>query len=146
MLGKVVIIEDNPADAKTLRVAIARHDPGIEMVILEDGLRAIDYFSAPQRNGDVYCDLVLLDLNLPHVSGFEVLDFLKTNPGLKNLPVVILSGSSSEQDISRCYASGANSYICKPTGIDQVFQMASQLIAYWFDLTKRPKAVRMAAL
>jgi FixJ family two-component response regulator len=79
------------------------------------------------------------DLNLPLVSGFEVLEFLKSDPHLKRLPVVVLSGSSNQQEIERCYAAGANSYICKPTGINQVFSMASDLVSYWFEQTKLPK-------
>jgi len=131
---KIVIVEDNPADAKTLRVALARRDPDIETTVLEDGVRAIEYFTETKT-----ADLVLLDLNLPIVSGFEVLEFLKSDPQLKKLPVVVLSGSSSQQEIERCYAAGANSYMCKPTGIQQVFDMAVQLITYWFDLAKLPK-------
>jgi CheY-like chemotaxis protein len=133
MPRKIVIVEDNPADAKTVRVALARRDPDIETVVLEDGARALDYF----KNG-ISADLVLLDLNLPFVSGFEVLEFLKSDPRLKKLPVVVLSGSSDQQEIDRCYHAGANSYICKPTGIEEVFTMASQLVTYWFDRAKLP--------
>jgi CheY-like chemotaxis protein len=132
---KIIIVEDNPADAKTLRVALARCDPDIETMVLEDGVRAIDYFTEMKT-----ADLILLDLNLPIVSGFEVLEFLKSDPQLKKLPVVVLSGSSSQQEIERCYAAGANSYMCKPTGIQQVFDMAVQLITYWFEHAKLPKS------
>jgi CheY-like chemotaxis protein len=140
-MGKrIIIVEDNPADAKTLRVALARHDDAIETIVLEDGERAIEYFSGSMTKGDADTDLVLLDLNLPIVSGFEVLEFLKSDPRLRKLPVVILSGSSSQQEIERCYAVGANSYFCKPTGIQQVFDMAAQLVTYWFDHAKLPKS------
>ena len=132
---KIIIVEDNPADAKTLRVALARRDPDIETMVLEDGVRAIEYFTEMKT-----ADLILLDLNLPIVSGFEVLEFLKSDPQLKKLPVVVLSGSSSQQEIERCYAAGANSYMCKPTGIQQVFDMAVQLITYWFEHAKLPKS------
>ncbi len=133
---KIVIVEDNPADAKTLRVALSRRDPEIETVVLEDGARALEYFSDTETETP---ELVLLDLNLPIVSGFEVLEFLKSDPQLKKLPVVVLSGSSTQQEIERCYAAGANSYICKPTGIQQVFDMASELVSYWFEHAKLPK-------
>jgi CheY-like chemotaxis protein len=137
---KIVIIEDNPADAKTLRVALARRDPDIETILLEDGVRAIEYFSSSSFDDDADPpDLVFLDLNLPIVSGFEVLEFLKSDPQLRKLPVVVLSGSSSQQEIERCYAAGANSYFCKPTGIQQVFDMAAELVSYWFEHAKLPK-------
>src|SRR5260221_2280407 len=104
MSRKLVIIEDNPADAKTLRVALSRRDPSLETVVLEDGARAIAYFSPDHRDGSqsLPCDLIVLDLSLPRVSGFEVLDHLKADPRLKGCPVVVLSGSSSQQDITRC--------------------------------------------
>ena len=133
---KIIIVEDNPADAKTLRVALARRSDEIETILLEDGARAIEYFS----RSFVDADLVLLDLNLPIVSGFEVLEFLKADPQLRKLPVVVLSGSSSQPEIERCYAAGANSYFCKPTGIQQVFDMVAGLVTYWFDHARRPKS------
>jgi CheY-like chemotaxis protein len=135
---RIIIVEDNPADAKTLRVAIARRDEAIETIVLEDGERAIEYFSGLMTNGDT--DLVLLDLNLPIVSGFEVLEFLKSDPQLRKLPVVILSGSSSQHEIERCYAVGANSYFCKPTGIQQFFDMAAQWVTYWFEHARLPRS------
>ena len=138
---KIIIIEDNPADAKTLRVALARRDPEIETMVLDDGVRAIEFFTHSLLDEETEpADLVLLDLNLPIVSGFEVLEFLKSDPQLRKLPVVVLSGSSSQHEIERCYAAGANSYMCKPTGIQQVFDMAVQLITYWFDHAKLPKS------
>ena len=138
---KIIIVEDNPADAKTLRVALARRNPDIETMVIEDGVRAIEFFTHSLINEETErVGLILLDLNLPIVSGFEVLEFLKSDPQLRKLPVVVLSGSSSQHEIERCYAAGANSYMCKPTGIQQVFDMAVQLITYWFDHAKLPKS------
>jgi chemotaxis family two-component system response regulator Rcp1 len=133
---RIIIVEDNPADAKTLRVALLRRDGEIETIVIEDGARAIDYFSGSAVNAD----LVLLDLNLPIVSGFEILEFLKSDPQLRKLPVVVLSGSSSQQEIERCYAAGANSYLCKPTGIQEVFDMAAGLVTYWFGHARLPRS------
>jgi CheY-like chemotaxis protein len=134
---KIVIVEDNPADAKIVRMALSRRDPDLEMIVLEDGARAISYFSSDENGGDSsICDLILLDLNLPCVDGFEVLEFLKASAKLKKIPVVVLSGSSSQQDITRSYELGANTYISKPTGIEDVFEMARQLVTYWFDVAQ----------
>jgi CheY-like chemotaxis protein len=139
MPKKIVIVEDHLPDSKTLQLALSRTDPSIETVVLDDGARAMEFFSNAKELGNVPpCDLVLLDLNLPRVSGFEILEFLKTDPELRKTPVVVLSGSSSQQDIERCYTTGANSYICKPTGIDEVFNMAARLVGYWFEHAKLP--------
>jgi CheY-like chemotaxis protein len=135
MVRRIVLVEDSPADAKTLRIALMRKDPELVMLVLDDGARAIEYFlSLLGKDDPLQCDLILLDLNLPRVSGFEVLGFLKTNPALKHIPVVVLSGSSSQSDITRCYEAGANSYICKPVGIEGIFSMAADLVNNW--LTK----------
>jgi CheY-like chemotaxis protein len=142
---RILIIEDNPADAKMLRSALARRDSTIETDVLEDGQQAIDYFS----NGiaaESPPDLILLDLNLPLVSGFEVLEFMKSEPELRKIPVVVLSGSSNPYEIERCYSSGANSYISKPVGLQQVFDMAAQLVSYWFEHAALPKAHAASAL
>ncbi len=127
-----------------LKSAIARRDPSIQTMVLEDGEEAIRYFS----NGipmDSTPELILLDLNLPLVSGFEVLEFLKANSELRRFPVVVLSGSSNPAEIERCYAAGANSYICKPFGLQQVFDMAAQIVSYWFDQASLPKGLTASA-
>jgi two-component system, chemotaxis family, response regulator Rcp1 len=143
---KVAIVEDNPADAKTMRMAIARRDPSVETILLEDGAQALDYFSSALIQGEpTPCDLILLDLNLPRVNGFEVLAFLKSKTELKKIPVLILSGSSSPEDVERCYAAGANSYLCKPTGIDEVLDMTAQILTYWFTHAKLPRTVYTAS-
>lgn len=146
MQRKIIVVEDNPADASTLKIALRNRDPDIHMIVLEDGALALEYFAGARAKGEpVVGDLVLLDLNLPRVSGFEVLEFLKSDPEFRKIPVVILSGSSSYQDIERCYAIGANSYICKPTGIDEVFGMVENLITYWFEQASLPVKLWAAA-
>jgi len=133
MPKEIVIVEDNPADSKTMCFAIASHDTDVETTVLDNGAKALEFFSNAVKRGQYHpCDLVLLDLNLPLVSGFEVLEYLKTDPILKKLPVLVLSGSSSLQDIGRCYELGANSYILKPTGIDELLEMTGSLLTFWF--------------
>jgi chemotaxis family two-component system response regulator Rcp1 len=141
---KILIIDDNPADSKMLRAALARRDSAIETEVLEDGEQAVEYFSMKMRPESAP-DLILLDLNLPLLSGFEVLEFIKSEPGLKKLPVVVLSGSSNPYEIERCYAAGANSYISKPVGLQQVFDMAEHLISYWFEHASLPKPLTASA-
>ena len=136
MARKIIIVDDNPQTRKRCGLLWPGGIVEIETILLDDGARAIEYFSKSL----VDADLVLLDLNLPIVSGFEVLEFLKSDPQLRKLPVVVLSGSSSQPEIERCYAAGANSYLCKPTGIQQVFDMVAELVTYWFDYAKLPKS------
>ena len=135
----IVLVEDNPADAHMLRAALEQTGMSIDVVSLTDGADAVQYFSGDNIE-DVLrnCDLVLLDLNLPRVSGFEVLEHIKGSEDLKRLPVIVMSGSSDPSEIERCYRTGANSYICKPTHLDEIFDTAVQFVAYWSHCAKLP--------
>jgi CheY-like chemotaxis protein len=135
----IVLVEDNPADAHMFRTALAQTGASIDVVSLTDGTDAVEYFSDDNVD-DVLrnCDLVLLDLNLPRISGFEVLEHIKASEHLKRLPVIVMSGSSDPAEIERCYHIGANSYICKPTHLEEIFDTAVQFIAYWSHCAKLP--------
>ena len=82
--------------------------------------------------------LVLLDLKMPRRTGFEVLDWLRRQPNLKRLPVIILTSSKHEADINWTYEHGANSYMVKPVGFDSLVQMGKGIHQYWFSLNERP--------
>ena len=81
---------------------------------------------------------VLLDLNVPIINGFEILERVKNDKKLKRIPVIILSGSSNDDDIERCYQAGANCYLCKPGGLTEFFDMVTQLVKYWLVYAKIP--------
>jgi len=132
---RVLIVEDNPADAQILQMALERAGVPLEIVVQEDGLKAIDYLTASTRRR---CDLVLLDLNLPRFSGFEVLDRIRSSEGLESLPVVVLSGSADTGDVDRCYRAGANSYVCKPAHLVEILAVATQIVTYWSQCVKLP--------
>jgi len=136
MRRSIIVVEDNPADSRMLKMALARRDSTIATLVIDDGADALKFFSS--HADTLPCDLILLDLNLPRVSGFEILEFLKSHPQLKRTPVIVLSGSSTQQDVERCYRTGANCYICKPTGLDAVFTMIDDLIRYWFEQAQLP--------
>jgi CheY-like chemotaxis protein len=144
----IVLVEDNPADAEMLKTALEQAATSVEVVLLEDGMKAMEYLT---RNVLGPHDLVLLDLNLPRVNGFEVLERIRANDDLKSLPIVVMSGSSDPTEIERCYRAGANSYICKPTHLDEIFSTIEQLVTYWSKCVKLPsnrwtnRVSRMAA-
>jgi CheY-like chemotaxis protein len=106
---------------------------------MEDGEKAIEYLATDRRTlASPSCDIVLLDLNLPRVGGFEVLEYIRRRQDLKSLPVIIMSGSTDVDEIDRCYQAGANSYICKPIHLDQILFTASSLLTYWSNCVKLP--------
>lgn len=132
---RILLVEDNPADAQMLETALEKTGIPVEIAVLGDGAKAIEHLTSP---GPPPCDVLLLDLNLPRISGFEVLQTIRGREDLKSLPVVIMSGSSNADEIRRCYAAGANSYICKPIHLDEIFATAAKFIAYWSNCVQLP--------
>ena len=134
----IVLVEDNPADARMLETALRQAGTPTEVTLLTDGAKAIDYFCDDAGQGVRGCDLLLLDLNLPKVSGIEVLERIRACEDNKCLPVVVMSGSSASAEVKRCYEAGANSYICKPTHLDEIFSKVSKFVAYWAQCVELP--------
>lgn len=129
------MVEDNPADAQVLEMALRRSGVPIEILLLCDGEKAVEYLSAGGRR---HCDVVLLDLNLPKVNGFEVLSRIKAREDLRYLPVVVMSGSTDAGDVERCYREGASSYICKHSRLQEILDTAAQFAAYWSSCVELP--------
>ncbi len=134
---RILLVEDNPADAQMLRTALGKAGMPVEITHLKDGVEAVEYLQqgpTPSR----LCDVVLLDLNLPRISGFEVLEHIRGCDELKSLPVVIMSGSTNADEIDRCYQAGANSYICKPIHLDEILSTAASFVSYWSNCVRLP--------
>jgi CheY-like chemotaxis protein len=135
---RIAVVDDNPSEAQMLEMALRETGEPLQIDILEDGVAAMDYLAAkPTR-----CDLVLLDLNLPRLTGFEVLERLRRDDRFKGLPVVILSGSSNSEEILRCYRAGANSYICKPLHLGDIIAMAGHVVDYWAKTVNLPSRLQ----
>lgn len=142
----ILLVEDNPDDeALTLR-ALSKNNIGNELIVARDGAEALDYlFATGQYSGrdvSVGPQVVLLDLNLPKVTGLEVLRQLRANERTKHLPVVILTSSTEEQDRLHGYEYGANSYVRKPVDFNQFIEAVRQLGLYWLILNEQPPARR----
>jgi len=144
-LGKMILlVEDNPDDeALTLR-ALRKNNISNEIVIAHDGVEALDFLfgTGPYAGRDtgILPELVLLDLKLPKLDGFEVLKKLRADPRTALLPVVILTSSREQQDMIQGYGLGANSYVRKPVDFQQFLEGVKQLGLYWLVLNERPSA------
>ena len=136
---RIALIEDNPADTKMIRFALHEVDPAIDVMAFEGGADALQYFAAASMN-DAFmpCDLLLVDLNLPALSGLQVLERIRANDHLRMLPVIMLSGSSNARDVERCYLAGANSYVTKPTNLEDLLAIMARLVSYWYDCASLP--------
>lgn len=133
----VLLAEDNPGDAELTRQALASSKLKIDLVTVDDGEKALRYLRGepPYRNAPAP-DLLLLDLNLPKVSGEEVLRELRRDKTLAGLPVVVLTSSDAETEVSRCYAEGANCYIVKPVDFNSFMEIVASIEHFWFSVVK----------
>jgi len=138
----ILLVEDNPDDeALTLR-ALKKNSIANKVVVAHDGVEAVDYlFGTGLYQGRDPGDLpqiVLLDLKLPKMDGFEVLKRLRADIRTQLLPVVILTSSREQQDLVQGYGLGANSYVRKPVDFEQFVEATKQLALYWLVLNERP--------
>lgn len=140
----ILLVEDNPDDVMLTLRALEQGHVINEVIVAEDGAKAIDFLfgkgefegrDAANRPG-----LILLDLKLPKVGGFEVLDAIKQDPLFKRVPVVILTSSRQEEDVVRGYDLGANSYIRKPVNFDTFVDTVKQIGMYWLLTNEAPEA------
>lgn len=137
----ILLVEDNADDvALTLR-ALKKNNISNKIVVASDGVEALDYLFRRGRYAGqdiVLPQLILLDLKLPKLDGFEVLKKLRADLRTRFLPVVILTSSKEQQDIVDGYGLGANSYVRKPVDFQQFVEAVRQLGVYWLILNEKP--------
>jgi two-component system, response regulator len=135
----LLLIEDNPYD-QVLTLRAFHKSSGASVVVARDGYEALRYLLGDDGGaalGDLPT-LIILDLKLPRMDGFEVLRRLRAHWRTRFLPVVILSSSLEERDLARCYALGANSYLRKPVDFVEFVAVASTVGSYWLGLNQPP--------
>ena len=142
----ILLIEDNASDVELTRRAFSKSRIGNDLAVVEDGEEAVQYLWATGayagRDAADLPALVLLDVNLPKLSGIEVLRRIRADVRTRRLPVVILTSSREEQDIAAGYDLGVNSYIRKPVDFKQFAQCIEQLGLYWLILNEPPPKVK----
>lgn len=138
----ILLVEDNPADAEITLEAFRRSGSGTRVCVCRDGEDALDYLF---RRGRYFRgqnaprpDMILLDLNLPKRSGLELLEEIKTNESLREIPVIVLTTSDRDEDIRCCYRNGANNYLTKPVQFDDCVKLVATIQNYWLELSKLP--------
>jgi CheY-like chemotaxis protein len=137
---RILLVEDNLADADLVREALEEAAMPFRMDTLPDGIDALLYLrkEAPYT-GAAKPDLVLLDLNMPRMGGFEVLAQMKADPQLRRIPVLILSSSTASADVLRGYDLHANSYIAKPADVSEFFASIRRLHRFWLSTALLPE-------
>lgn len=135
----VLMIEDNEGDVLLTKEALNSGTIPVRISLARDGAEGIEYLENQLRNANPDLpDLILLDINLPKKSGHEVLEFIKTHNLLKKIPVVMLSTSSSPEDITSAYAHHANSFVTKPLDLDNFLYVVTQIKNFWLSISKLP--------
>jgi len=139
-LKTILLVEDNPDDVRLTRRALKQNNITNDLVVMNDGVEAVDYLIKTVTDGGqgVLPTVILLDLKLPRMDGFEVLRRIRADERLKRLPVVVLTTSKEDLDILKSYDLGANSYIRKPVDFEQFIEAVRQLGLYWLLLNETP--------
>ncbi len=138
----LLIVEDNPADVELTRESLVEARLDHELHVAEDGESALGFLRCEGDHADApRPDLVLLDLNLPRMTGHEVLDAIRQDPWLRAIPVIMLTSSEAAAEIRRSYELGANAFLTKPVDLDRFVAMLRALDAFWLETATLPRQV-----
>jgi len=141
---EILLVEDNPGDARLLRKALEQAPAAINVSVAEDGVDALDFLRGQGEHAAApHIDLVLLDLNLPRKDGREVLAEIKQDEQLKSIPVVVLSSSSSSADILSSYDLHANGYITKWRDLTEFQAVMSAIESFWLKVDTLPSGAKV---
>ena len=140
----ILLVEDDPDDRELTRRALKKNNLCNELVVAHDGEQALDYLfgtgAYEGRDTRVTPQVILLDLSLPKMSGFEVLERIRSDERTSRLPVVILTSSAEEQACVESYSRGANSCVRKPVDFLEFHAAVQQLGMYWMVLNETPQS------
>lgn len=136
----ILVVEDDPADREMIELAFKRAAVENPIVTVSDGQEAMDYLNAEGRFRDRRAQdvpvVIILDLDMPMMGGHEFLSLVKTQPDFALIPVVVLTTSQFDQDLSQSYALGANSCITKPGDFEKLVEIARAIGGYWCRINR----------
>ncbi len=139
---EIILIEDNPFEAELAIRSLKKNHLANKLIHIDDGAEALDFIFSrgkyESRNSLPQPKLILLDLNLPKVSGIEIVKQIKSNELTKTIPVVIMTSSKEERDIVDSYQYGVNSYLVKPVSFETFSKAIADLGFYWLLLNQTP--------
>lgn len=140
-LKRILLVEDSPCDTELVLEALAANRLANQVVSVSDGAEALDFLYrrgefAGRTSGQPA--VILLDLKMPKVDGLEVLRQIKGDPGLKVIPVVVMTSSREQQDLVNTYQLGVNAYVVKPLKFTEFVEAVTQLGAFWAIINEPP--------
>jgi CheY-like chemotaxis protein len=144
-LSPILIAEDSENDVELILAALDENKFANRVAVVRNGEEALDYLYRRGRYASNACPapvVVLLDIKMPKVSGIETLRLMKGDPGLRNIPVVMLTSSREGPDMNECYRLGANAYVVKPLVFQEFFEAIRVIGHFWAVINEIPEAVR----
>ncbi len=136
---EILLVEDNPGDVRLTQEALEEGHVSNTLHVATNGEEALDFLHQRGEHEDAARpDLVLLDLNLPRVSGHQVLEDVKNDEALRDIPVIILTTSDRDEDVRRSYRNHANSFITKPVDFDKFLEVVQSIEGYWLAIVRLP--------
>lgn len=139
----ILLVEDNEGDIVLTTEALDEGKIKNSISVVRDGWEAIRYLEKKEGYEEaIEPDLVLLDINLPKVNGHKVLHHIKNHPGLKHIPVIMLTTSSDEADITKSYGNHSNCYITKPVDINSFLEVIASIENFWISIVQLPAKIK----
>lgn len=136
---EILLVEDNPADVELTMEALQDGKLLNHISVAQDGMEAMAFLKREAPFGNApRPDLILLDLNLPRKNGFEVLEEVKSDPKLMQIPVVVLTTSNADRDVVKSYDLKANCYVCKPVELDEFLSFVRSTQEFWLEIVHLP--------
>jgi CheY-like chemotaxis protein len=140
----ILLVEDDTNDVLLVKMAFQKSLAGLRIMVVTNGHEALTYLKGEgpysDRTANPFPDFVLLDLKMPLMNGFEVLRWIRTQPVIKRLPVIVFTSSLHESDATRAYEEGANSFVRKPTDFGELVETMKSLGEFWLGASKFPEA------
>lgn len=137
---EILLVEDNPADVRLIAETMKDFKSRNNINLVKDGVEAMAFLGKSGNYSDaVRPDMIILDLNLPKKNGFEILKEIKQDLDLRNIPVIVLSTSDSQKDITMAYELQAACFVTKPVGLDDFIRTVKQIENFWTGLVQLPE-------
>lgn len=143
---RILLVEDSPSDVRLIREALKDTPVPVNLTIARDGVEATDLLHQTEKGLFSRPDLILLDLNLPRKNGREVLAEVKSSPNLRQIPVLVMTSSRNDDDVSDVYALNANCFITKPGDLDEYQNVVKAIEDFWFVTATLPDTYRPSTL
>ena len=140
-LNPILLVEDSSMDVELITAALEDARVANPVIVMRDGAKALEYLRRHVTVGDAsYPAVILLDIKMPRISGIELLSIIKADPTLRQLPIVVLTSSREQPDISECYRLGANAYVVKPVESAQFFEAVKAVGRFWAVVNQPPES------